>query len=394
MISRKIVTPFCTAIALVIMVVLASFGLSMLPMHHASAVQSAEVVQLATYWDKNCSNCTDYIQLNSTVKAGDALVVMILNTLDESVANTVVDTLGSTFSSQVSYCSTNSFGYCGSIFTAIAPANGSDILKVSAISGNPAYLQQLVVFAIEVSGVNVMEQSSTFGWCSGNVNNTGSRIFSLSTGPDPDAFCPILPSGCVGPCSDQTNPAYLKVDEGDFAASLLSDSASNSTTMYRAGSNFTAINFGGQALQYSTSLTNETNFPATVEGTTSAFPAGWIDLAIVLPLCPGVCNTLTSTTTATATNTTTTPTTNTTRNSSTLATSSTSLSSPTSLSSSSSYSSPFAVSTTSMSSNASSSNPQSSALGSPQTILIESMVAVAAVGGSIAVISLVRRKPT
>lgn len=162
-------------------------------LQHASAVQSAAVVQVATYWDKNCSNCTDYLQLNSTVKAGDAIVVMALNTFGAGVVNTVGDTLGSNFNLQLGYCSP----YCGNIFTAIPPVNGSDTLKVSAISGNPGTPQQLVIFAFEVSGVNVAGQSSTFGWCSGNVNNTGSNIISMSTGPDPDAFCPILPPGCV-----------------------------------------------------------------------------------------------------------------------------------------------------------------------------------------------------
>lgn len=159
---------------------------------------------------------------------------------------------------------------------------------------------------------------------------------------------------------------------GDFAASLLSDSQTNSTTVYRAGSNFTAINFGSEAVQYSTSLTNETNFPTTVRITGGAAPAGWEDLAIVLPLCRSVCYIPTSTRSTTST-------TNTTTSFSTVVANSSSF---------------YSTSTTSTPGSTNSTNPGSPSFGSPQTILIESVVVVAAAGSSIAAVSVLRRKPT
>lgn len=135
--------------------------------HAISRVQSCENAQAAT----SSTSCT----LSSNVVSGHALIVYCRTSFANTVSS-ITDSLGNTFTSQVTWSQSTSPGNTGGLFYVLSSAGGSDTITCNTSgTGNP------MIVAAEYSGLSSVDQhnnaiaSSSTAGNSGNVTTTSAN---------------------------------------------------------------------------------------------------------------------------------------------------------------------------------------------------------------------------
>ncbi len=208
-----------------------------------------------------CNFCSMLIQnatFGGSVSSGDVIVVMVASFVSSPfMAQTVTDTLGSSFTEAAYVCNTPAVLQCVGVYYASALTGGADTVSVNyASSGVPLVSD---IFVYEVSGVTTSGATASTGFAQGT---------SVSTAPN------------------------------SFASLGFVVSAMNSlgTTSYAPGAGFTASTPSSGSMQgyaeYALSgVTSPTSFPATI-GNNNYWAAAGLSLELamappgVVPACP------------------------------------------------------------------------------------------------------------